>query len=110
MELGEKGRVYDLWKKGKATQEDCKDVMMLCGEKIGRDSLQLNLATAIKTIKNVFYKYAHRKRRGTENLHPLMNALVSKVSKVSVVSKDEKRLRYLMPSLHQSVTVRLTVP
>lgn len=104
MELGEKGRVYDLWKKGKATQEDCKDVMMLCGEKIGRDSLQLNLATAIKTIKNVFYKYAHRKRRGTENLHPLMDA------QGNVVSKDEKRLRYLMPSLPQSVTVRLIVP
>ena len=34
-------RVYDLWKKGKATQEDYKDVMRLCREKIRRAKTQL---------------------------------------------------------------------
>ena len=36
LELQEKKRVYDLWKKGQATQEDYKDVMRLCREKIRR--------------------------------------------------------------------------
>lgn len=60
---GEKIRVEDLWKKGKTTQEDCKDVMMLCREKIRRDTaqLELNLTTAIKTIKNIFINTLARK-------------------------------------------------
>ncbi|KAK4832377.1 hypothetical protein QYF61_022232 [Mycteria americana] len=56
LELREKKRVDDLWKKGQATQENYKDVMRLCTEKIRRAKaqLELNLATAIlKTIKNV---------------------------------------------------------
>ena len=29
-----KRRVYDLWKKGQATQEDYKDIVMLCRDKV----------------------------------------------------------------------------
>ena len=50
LELRKKRRVYELWKKGQATQEDYKDVMRFCREKIRRAKaqLELNLATAVK--------------------------------------------------------------
>ncbi|GAB0210066.1 hypothetical protein GRJ2_003472400 [Grus japonensis] len=55
LELRKKRRVYGLWKKGQATQEDYKDVMRLCREKIrkAKAQLELNLATAVKDNKNV---------------------------------------------------------
>ena len=42
--------VYDFSKKGQATQEDYKDVMRLCRDKIrgARAQIELNLATGIK--------------------------------------------------------------
>ena len=54
--LGGKKRVYNLWKKGRATQEDYKDVMRLCREKIRRAKAQqeINLATAVKDNKKMF--------------------------------------------------------
>ena len=53
LELRKKRRIYDLWKKGQATQEDYKDVVRLCREKIRRTKaqLELNLATAAKDNK-----------------------------------------------------------
>ncbi|KAK4832250.1 hypothetical protein QYF61_021602 [Mycteria americana] len=47
-----KKRVYDLWKKGQATQEDYKDVVRLRREKIRSANalLELNLATAVKDM------------------------------------------------------------
>ncbi|KAK4823640.1 hypothetical protein QYF61_004561 [Mycteria americana] len=50
LELRKNRRVYDLWKKGQAIQEDYKDVVRLCREKIRRAKaqLELNLATAVK--------------------------------------------------------------
>ncbi|KAK4816300.1 hypothetical protein QYF61_014598 [Mycteria americana] len=63
LELRKKKRFYDLWKKGQATQEDYKDVVRLCREKIRRTKaqLELNLATAIKDNKKCFYKYISKK-------------------------------------------------
>jgi len=65
--------VYDLWKKGQATQEDYKDVVRLGREKIrsAKAQLELNLATAIKE-KKCFYKYVSNKRKPKENLHSLL--------------------------------------
>ncbi|KAK4817900.1 hypothetical protein QYF61_002284 [Mycteria americana] len=56
LELRKKRRVYDLWKKGQATQEDYKDVMRFCREKIRRAKahLELNLPTAVKDNKKMF--------------------------------------------------------
>ncbi|KAK4819946.1 hypothetical protein QYF61_015846 [Mycteria americana] len=75
LDLRKKGRVYDLWKKEQATQEDYKDFVRLCREKIRRAKaqLELNLATAIKDNKKCFYKYISNKRRAKENLHPLLD-------------------------------------
>ncbi|KAK4827203.1 hypothetical protein QYF61_015231 [Mycteria americana] len=83
----EKRRVYDLWKKGQATQEDYKDVMGLCREKIRRSKAQLglNLATAVKNNKKCLYKYIHNKRRAKENLYPLLYA------GGNIVTKDEEK-------------------
>ena len=68
--------VYDLWKKGQATQKDYKDVTKLCREKIRRAKaqLELNLATAVKDNKKCVYKCISNKRRAKENLHPLLDA------------------------------------
>ncbi|KAK4826106.1 LOW QUALITY PROTEIN: hypothetical protein QYF61_005244 [Mycteria americana] len=97
LELMKRRRVYDLWKKGLATQGDYKDAVRLCREKIRRAKaqLELHLPTAIKDNKKCFYKYISHKRR---DLYPLLDA------GENIVTKDEeKRLRYLMPSLPQSL-------
>ncbi|KAK4808042.1 hypothetical protein QYF61_017062 [Mycteria americana] len=72
LELRKKRRVYDLWKKGQASQEDYKGVARLCREKIRRAKAELELsqATAIKDNKNHFFKYISSKRRAEENLQP----------------------------------------
>ncbi|KAK4826309.1 hypothetical protein QYF61_007156 [Mycteria americana] len=74
LELRKQKRVYDLWKKVQATQDNYKNVMTLRREKIRRAKAQLglNLATAIKDDKKYFYKYISNKRRTEENLHPLL--------------------------------------
>lgn len=56
LELKGKKRVYHFWKR-QATQEDHKDVVRVCREKIRRAEAQveLNLVTAIKDNKKCFY-------------------------------------------------------
>jgi len=83
--------VYDLWKKGLAPQEDCKDVMRLYREKIKRakDQLELDVATAVRDNKKYFYKYIHNKRRAKENLRPLLNV------EGNTASKDEEKTEVL---------------
>ncbi|GAB0187132.1 mitochondrial enolase superfamily member 1 [Grus japonensis] len=78
-----KKRVYDLWKKGQATQENYKDVVRLCREKIRRAKaqLELNLATVVRDNKKCFYKYISNKRRAKENLHPLLDVGGNRVTK-----------------------------
>lgn len=48
--------MYHLWKKGQAIEEDYKDVVRLCSEKIrkAKDQPEFILTTAIKGNKNVF--------------------------------------------------------
>ncbi|KAK4810178.1 hypothetical protein QYF61_010951 [Mycteria americana] len=58
LELRKKRRVCDLWKKGRASQEDYKGVARLCREKIRRAKaeLELKLAAAVKDNKKHFFK------------------------------------------------------
>ncbi|KAK4827592.1 LOW QUALITY PROTEIN: hypothetical protein QYF61_019494 [Mycteria americana] len=90
LELRKKRRVYDLWKKGQATQEDYKAVMRLSREKIRRAKaqLELNLASYCYNKKR-FYKYIHNKRRAKENLHPLLDV------GGNIVTKDEEKAEVL---------------
>ncbi|KAK4831702.1 hypothetical protein QYF61_018754 [Mycteria americana] len=87
LELRRKRRVYDLWKKGRATQEDYKGVARLCREKTRRAKaeLELNLAAAVKDNKKHFFKYISSKRRGKENLQPLVDG------GGNTVTKDEEK-------------------
>ncbi|KAK4832941.1 hypothetical protein QYF61_026584 [Mycteria americana] len=91
LELRKKRRVYNLWKKGQATQEDYKDVVRLCREKIrrARAQIELNLATAVKDNKKYFYNYISNKRRAKDNLHPLLDA------GGNIVTKDEEKAEVL---------------
>ncbi|KAK4822216.1 hypothetical protein QYF61_011857 [Mycteria americana] len=91
LELRKKRRVYDLWKKGWATQEDYKGVARLCREKIRRAKaeLELNLAAAVKDNKNHFFKYISSKRRAKENLQPLIDG------GGNTVTKDEEKAEVL---------------
>ncbi|KAK4826428.1 LOW QUALITY PROTEIN: hypothetical protein QYF61_008961 [Mycteria americana] len=84
-ELRKKRRVHDLWKKGQATQEDYKDVVRLCREKIRRAKawLEINLATA---KKKCFCKYISNKRKAKENLHPLLDMEGNTVTKAEVLN------------------------
>ncbi|KAK4828821.1 hypothetical protein QYF61_000878 [Mycteria americana] len=91
LELRRKRRVYDLWKKGQATQEDYKGVARLRGEKMRRAKaeLELNLAAAVKDNKKHFFKYISSKRRAKENLQPLVDR------GGNTVTKDEEKAEVL---------------
>ncbi|KAK4823577.1 LOW QUALITY PROTEIN: hypothetical protein QYF61_003581 [Mycteria americana] len=91
LKLRKKRRVYGLWKKGRATQEDYKGVARLCREKIRRAKaeLELNLAVAVKDNKKHFFKYISSKRRAKENLQPLVDAGGNRVT------KDEEKAEVL---------------
>ncbi|KAK4832459.1 hypothetical protein QYF61_023506 [Mycteria americana] len=91
LELRKKRRVYDLWKKGQASQEDYKGVARLCREKIRRAKaeLELNLAAAVKDNKKYFFKYISSKRRAKENLQPLVDR------RGNTVTKDEEKAEVL---------------
>lgn len=57
--------------------------MKLCREKIrkAKAQIELNLATKVKDNNKYFYKYINSKRRARENLHPLLDAEGSLVTK-----------------------------
>jgi len=86
MVLWKENRVYVLWKKGRTIQENCKDIVRLCREKIrkAKAQLELNLATAVKDEKKCFYKYINNERRAKEKLHSLSDV------GGNVVTKDEE--------------------
>ncbi|KAK4811155.1 hypothetical protein QYF61_019786 [Mycteria americana] len=91
LELRKKRRVYNLWKKGQATQEDYKGVARLCREKIRRAKaeLELSLAAAVKDNKKHFLKYISSQRRAKENLQPLVDG------GGNTVTKDEEKAEVL---------------
>ncbi|KFV53301.1 hypothetical protein N328_01413, partial [Gavia stellata] len=91
MELREKKRVYDLWKKGQTSLEEYKNVVRFYREKIRRakTQLELNLVTAVKSNKKCFYQYINNKRRAKENLHPLLD------TGGNIVTKDEEKAEVL---------------
>ena len=74
LRLQEKKRIYLLWKKGRATQKEYKEVVKMCREKIrkAKAQLELKLAAGVKGNKKLFYKYISSKRRTKENLHSLL--------------------------------------
>jgi len=51
----------------------------------------------------MFYKYSNRKRRVKENPPPLLDAVEN------IITEDEEKLRFSMPSFTMSVIVRLVI-
>jgi len=62
--LGKKKRVYHLWKKGQATQEEYRGRVRSCIEEIrkAKAQLELRLATVVRDNKKCFYKYNNNKK------------------------------------------------
>jgi len=91
------------------TQEEYRGLVRSCREEIrkAKAQLELRLATIVRDNKKRFYKYINNKKRAKENLHPLLNA---GGGRRILPRKMSKRLRYLMPSLPQSLIVRLVIP
>ena len=56
LRLQEKKRIYLLWKKGRATRKEYKEVVKMCREKIrkAKAQLELNLAAGVKGNKKLF--------------------------------------------------------
>ena len=56
LRLQEKKRIYLLWKKGRATWKEYKEVVKMCREKIrkAKAQLELNLAAEVKGNKKLF--------------------------------------------------------
>ncbi|PKU36300.1 rna-directed dna polymerase from mobile element jockey-like [Limosa lapponica baueri] len=88
---GKKRRVYHLWKKGQATQEEYRDLMKLYREKIrkAKAQLELNLANDIRDNKKSCYKYLTNKKRARGSLHPLLDA------GGNIATKDEEKAEKL---------------
>lgn len=65
LQLREKQRVSDHWKKGQTTLEDHRVVMRLCREKNRRDKvyLEINLASLLKENRKCFNKYISKVER-----------------------------------------------
>ncbi|MCQ4187459.1 reverse transcriptase family protein [Klebsiella pneumoniae] len=75
LRLREKKRIYCLWKEGRATENEYKEVVRMCRGEIRKAKAQLefNLATGVKRNKKLFYKYINSKRRTKENIHSLLD-------------------------------------
>jgi len=88
--LRKKRRVYHLWKKGQATQEEYRGFVRSCREEIrqARAQLELRMTTVVRDNKNCFYKYINNKKRAKEGLHPLLDATGS-------IAKDEEKAEVL---------------
>jgi len=62
--LRKKRRVYQLWKKVQATQEEYRGLVRSCREKMtkAKAQLELRLATVVRDNKKYFYKYINNKK------------------------------------------------
>ncbi|PKU42802.1 rna-directed dna polymerase from mobile element jockey-like [Limosa lapponica baueri] len=103
--LREKRRVYHLWMKGQATQEEHRDLVRLYREKIrkAKAQLELNLAINIRDNKKCFYKYINKKRVG-ENLHPLLDV------GGNIATKDEEKAEILNAFFASASNSRTSYP
>jgi len=101
MGLRIKRKVYQLWKKGQVTQEEYRGLVRLCSEEIRKAKAQIGLrqASVVREKEKFFYKYINNIKWAKESLHPLWD-----------VRWKRKRQRCLMPSLPQSLIVRLVIP
>ena len=103
LRLQEKKRIYLLWKEGRATRKEYKEVVKMCREKIrkAKAQLELNLAAGVKGNKKLFYKYINSKRRTRENLHSLLD-------EAGIVTTEDKEKADVLNAFFTSVFKRQT--
>ncbi|KAK4815532.1 hypothetical protein QYF61_003224 [Mycteria americana] len=70
LEIKWKRKVYGRWKQGQVTQEDYRDAVRHCREKIrvAKAWLEFKLASTVKDNKKSFLKYVNSKRRIRDNI------------------------------------------
>ncbi|TRZ11925.1 hypothetical protein HGM15179_015184 [Zosterops borbonicus] len=90
-ELGNKKRMYHLWKEGQVSQELFKGEARACRKKIRETNAQfeLNLATFVKDNKKYFYKYINNIRKGKTSLCSLLD------EGQNLVTADEEKAELL---------------
>ncbi|KAM9591187.1 uncharacterized protein ACIBXB_006083 isoform 1-T2 [Morphnus guianensis] len=86
-----KRRVYHLWRKGRATWEEYRDLVRSYREEIrkAKAQLELNLATIVRDNKKCFYKYVNSKKNPKENIYPLMD------TEGNIATRDEEKAEVL---------------
>jgi len=100
---GIKKRVYDLWKKGWATQGGYKDVYKICRKRIRKAKAQLELnPTTTVDVKNIYVFTDILTTKGG----PRRISILYWMQQGMLPPRMRKRLRYSMPSIHLSLTVR----
>ncbi|KAK4816037.1 hypothetical protein QYF61_011027 [Mycteria americana] len=68
-------KVYEHWKQGQATQEDYRDAVRHCREKIhaAKARLEFKVSSTVKDSKKGFLKYINSKRRIRDNIGLLLD-------------------------------------
>jgi len=101
LEFMKKRRVYHLWKKGQATQEEYRGLNGSCREEIRKvkAQLELRMATVVRGNKNIF--------TNTSTTRGPMRVSIPCWMRGGILST---RMMKLMPSLPQSLIVRLVIP
>jgi len=89
--LRKKRRVYHLWKKGQATQEEYRGLVRSCREEIrkAKAELELWLSTVVRDNKKGSDKYINNKKRAKESLHPLLDV------RGNIANKGEEKAEVL---------------
>ncbi|KAK4831434.1 hypothetical protein QYF61_017565 [Mycteria americana] len=87
VELKRKKELYDLWKRGQASQEDYRAMVRICREKTrnAKAQLDLKLASVVSDNKKGFFKYINSKRRAKENIGLIL------VEDGNLTNRDEEK-------------------
>jgi len=74
-EIRWKRKVHGMWKEGKATWEEYRNVVRACrdAKRKAKAHLEMKLARDVKNNKKGFFKYINSKRKTRDNVGPLLN-------------------------------------
>jgi len=114
-----KRRVYHLWKKGQATQEEYRVLIMSCREEIRKatSQLELRLANVVRDNKKCFYKYINDlqhhvdtyKSMGLDGIHPrVLRELAEELAKPLPIIYQQSWLAGEVPDDWRITSVTLT--
>lgn len=78
MNLGEKGKCVDVGTRGGDMEEDNRDAVSYCREKIpvAKARVEFKLSSTVKDNKNLILKHINSKRRIGHNIGPLLDEVI----------------------------------